>query len=521
MNEFEQDDKTFLLKLIMIMDIELSAYKYLSGNILFFQELEKDASKLFPDDFLKKYKDKAGNYKEEYVLRIEKQLDKILKIIRTPPQSTEVNVPLSNAFTIVGNFEEPRPETVEFNEESRQEPEKAVALFKKMDGYFQRMVDSLVAEMNQDIAQAVSWDLNNLNPEQNATANSLKNKIKSGISILEDYSLKKEFSKKINSLFPKFYDALLSLGDKFFSLIDEAEKNKLFNLSLEVPADNFWHSLLALAYFDFSNFKITVEKLDQNKLLSSQFTQPIFEKIILFLESNPDEILNLIIEKDLIKSVNSKILQQKLVEFFKTQGGLNRKSLIIDIFTKNKVDDNILSEIFDDILDRTDYLLMQKILVIDVFKTIIQAAKNEEFKKFIAEKADFNNDQFLKTFEKLFKEQPVLMGSLDSSFFATLSTKISQLENLEFKLKYINSFSDVNFINYATKIGFKNAVIDKLNQLKEEIKPENYPQEWTERLTAEKTKLENIINGMKGVNNGKRISRSRETGSRKQKYLGK
>lgn len=490
--DLSKTDKTFLLKMIMIADLKTSAYKFLSKNQATLTGLETDPNGDFPDNYLNGLKDKEGKIKEAD----REILGKILKILRTEPLSTRLESPLSKIFDLVGFFEELQPDTIEFNKLAAENPDEAIELLGKIDWDFDSRISSLIAEISQD-AGKLDFDITQSNDDQTKILNTFRNRINTMIKVLNSYTSREGFSKKIEGVTAQFFSIFPPLGEKLKDSLSELEI-PLINLALSLATKEFWQKLMEVNSFnDFDNLARIIGSLDNQKILDSAVSEPLFNKLNSFLDTNFDDVIKLIENKTLLTAKASNELQSALASFFTTQSDINRRDRIFELFKTNKVDSANYLIIMDDLLNKPDYQKLGILINDQRSSQILFSQRSQQLKDFIVTVADLNNEQFLNFFESFWTQENIRkFNLLETNFLNSLVDELNQA-NPDFKQNYIGILTNVNLKETISNMGATMAYINGIDLLKQ-----NLDRNFRAKLTRFQTAL-------KGGGNNARKTKSR------------
>ncbi|PJE57451.1 MAG: hypothetical protein COU82_01910 [Candidatus Portnoybacteria bacterium CG10_big_fil_rev_8_21_14_0_10_38_18] len=492
--ELSKTDKTFLLKMIMVADLKTSAYKFLSKNQATLTGLETDPNGDLPDNYLNELKDKEGKIKE-----VDREiLGKILKIIRTEPLSSRLESPLSKIFYLVGFFEELQPDTIEFNKFAAEAPDRAIEFLVKIEWDFDSRISSLIAEISQD-AGKLDFDINQANDDQKKILNTFRNRTSTMIKVLNNYTSREGFTKKIEGVTTQFFSIFPPLSDRLKDGLGNLEI-PLLNLALSLTTEEFWGKLMEINSFnDFNNLTRVIDSLDTQKTHDSAVSKPLFNKLNSFLDSNFDDVIKLIENKNLLTANTSDELQGTIANFFTLQSDINRRDKIFELFKANEVIFTNYLIIMDDLLNKSDYQKLEILINNQRSSQILSSQRAQKLKDFIITVADLNNEQFLNFFKSLWTQENIRrFNLLETNFLNSLIDKLNQV-NPDFKQNYIGILINVDLKETISNMGATMAYINGIDLLKQNL---------DKNLRAKLTRFQTAL---KGGGNNARKAKSRSS----------
>ena len=497
-------DKIYLLKLIILAESDRETYRYL-----------KDHQDVIPgieaSDFSAPYKnfriDNKGE--EDSNATVNSRLEVSRKLIQMPPLSTALGEGrLAKLFYLVGLYEEPTPDPIEFLGLSMTKPEEAVKYLEQVPTDWSHYVSQLTPEVNRYVSEFQS-DPAKLNDQQVVTP--AKNVVKTILLAFGEYGDKDNDENK--DLFKSFFNYLLPLdnnlpvGDKLPVVVPD--ETNLFKLSLVYSSDELIKQYLStLRFSNVQNFIGLINGIDTETLKMSEFINPIFEKTLLFLETNFNETVTLVKEKQLMNCKHSENLQAQLVSFFTTHGEPQRTELF-NLFKEFPMLKENMSVIIDDILSKND---LQKLLEVvnDIkFKSVLTERRTNELKNTIIINGMNLNEESTENFlENLWENHLSEFRLLDTSFVKGLIGRIKEIQDLNLKNRYIEMFIKKSLIEKILTMKAKEDYIKVLNYLYD------YLDENTQPENSKKSQLKgNITRFIKKLKGGVRNARRTRAGS--------
>jgi hypothetical protein len=320
------------------------------------------------------------------------------------------------------------------------------------------------------------------------------------------YGNKEESHKK---LFHSFSDSLIKISENILNLLDD--ESMFMNVSLNYGSKEFLEQYLTTTRFnDFKIYKQIIDSLDKNILLSSEIISPIIDKTLIFLETNLNEVINLIKEKEMLKLNISDDIKNKLVDFFINHGDPHRTELF-NLFNENNVNvsEKQLDIIVDDIMIKSDYDKLTKILDLNKYESILHK-KLSEIKKLIRG-SELNNQAFINLMNNLWEEKNILRFTLfDKNLLDEISKKLEALIEIDIYKSYIIILTKKEILGIAQKTTYISEYIKFLTHLHESKRGDNKTPEGKIKSNL-KRQLKNFINKIKkgGVKNGSNSRRIR------------
>lgn len=432
-HDLNKDEKTFLLKMIMIADLSTAAYKFLAKNQSILSQVENRQIEDFPEDYVK---NSVLTQKER------DNLNKILQIIRTPPLSKELTVDISTSFQLVGSFEEQIPETTKFNEHAGKNPAEAINFLQSIEWDFEPRLSSLAAEISQEIGK-IDFDPNgSLDENQELLLSELRHRTRTVLLVIENYLEKERLEKIVKKVFSPLFENYISLGQHFSSTLSDLEQD-FIDKALNLDSKNFFEKFFALDKFnsDFDELKNTINYLGSEKLAKSPVVITLVSnKVLSFIAENTAEAVKIIEDKKLLEIEE---VQLRLVDYFLSENDPGKRDLVFSKINFDSMLNDKKDETLENLFSNEEFLKIQELI------------KNEHLNpdKFrdLVSKHELSESS-ITFFESIWKEPFIdTFNFLEESFFNSLGKKIYSIPEDPVKEKYIEILTSNHLVDFFRK----------------------------------------------------------------------
>lgn len=414
----QKEDYPYILKIIVLADIDIDVYKYIVKNPDILASVEKG-------------NDIPAEDKNKWKLK-EDKIEDAKKLLILPPHASEIKTDLAEIFYLVGLFEEPLPDPREFMNLAKTDSDKALQFIKEMPGnwiHFTKLILGSLSQSFENIKNepTKSDDITFINP------------IKKEVETIKKFYL--EFAKKENEEHKNLVESLLTLLPLLGANVSKVLNNnetEILNLALDFGTDEFWQQYLSTERFnDFNNFNQVISNLDEQKILESEIISPILSRVQSFIDPNLEGVINLIKSKKLFETKKSDEFQKKTVEYFSGQVEPTKRDQLFNLFKESKLSDESKITIISDFFTKNEYQKIKDLIAIDSFNQIIILQKLNDFQNFITKKADFNNSDCKELIKTIIVPANFARYRLiDSAFLQILGDKIKNVSDPDFKTEY-------------------------------------------------------------------------------------
>lgn len=413
MTDILHKDCHYILKMIVLADMDIALYKYFMKNPETLTSVEKG------NEIPEKHR--------------EETTESVKELLVNPPHSDEIKTDLAEIFYLVGLFEEPSPNPRKIINLSKSDPRKAIGFVKDMPGNWMHFSKNILGSLSQSFEVIKGEPAKGDDP---AFIEPVKKEVETIKMFILEFA--KKGIKEHKSLIKSFLMMLPSLGPSSVKVLNNNEL-EILNLSLDSGTEEFWQQYLAIERFkDFNNFSQVTSNLDNQKIAESEVIAPLLSKLLTFLDSNLEDVIRLVKSKKLFETKKSKEFQKQIVQYFTNQGDPARRDLLFDLFKEVKLSDENKMTIIDDVTEKNEYQRIKNLLAIDLFNEIIISQKLGNLKNFLTNQADFNSVDCKELVETILKpDKFVKYQLLDSEFLKKLGHKIKDVGDQNLREEFI------------------------------------------------------------------------------------
>lgn len=455
-NEKKLKSYPYLLKLIILAASDNKSYLYFLNNPNLVSQIEKGSD--LPDVLLKV---EDLSKKEENKLQ-ENKFKKTKQLLQLLPHSDDLEIDMTKLFSLVGFLEEQPPNPTEFLELGKTDPGRAIKLVEKMAESWIYFMKLALSSINQSF-EAIKNESEKTDDQD--FIKSLKNEITSITMLLEKFAnRKREEDKKLTN---DFLISLPELNQNITKILNDNE-TKILNLALFFDYNEFWEQYLAIERFnDFNNFNQIINNLDNQSILDSNSLNPILVKTFSFLDSNLNDVINLIKNKKFFENKNSKDFQKQVTNYFTLQDD-ERRNKLFNLFKESRLDRENQLMIINDLIEKNDCQRLKDCLSHKSFSQILISGKPlEKLKDFLINTADLNNQKCKELIIELFKPDNFEKYNIkESKFLNDLSEKVKNMIDQSLKDDYVSLFLQFELVNIVKENNMTKDYCDILTKIK-------------------------------------------------------
>ncbi len=421
--DLSQHDSLFLLKLIMIAELDDEVYDHFAHHPSDYMLVERGDIVNLPEDL---HRTTGSPLIVDPSPKRKEALDKVVSLIRrTPPKTSKLTTKVSDLFQLVGAFEGQLMDTSVVQELVDKEPLRAIDL---LEQEFEWDFDTQVQALSGNFAQAASQVVNEppYSDDLESEAHKLfKSRAEAMMYLFDKYDQKPLFGAAHDKLTVTFFDVLIGMGDRVVVFVGHDLRGKLLNSALKYATEGFWKQLLEVKELkEWDTFWEVINQLDIELFKRATNNKPLLERMTSFLDSdNHQEVIDIVRVKNWIEIPD---LIALFINHFMVSTRDDVRTALLDLFGSADVNSEQSKTLISNLIQRKDYRLLNEILGISKFDMILCGEYSQNLREFLYNDLELEQDKAKNLMGSLWKVEAIQKYKLfDKDSFINFSKRMT------------------------------------------------------------------------------------------------